>query len=57
MGLRDRASTAVMGYTFARVSAVGTLRVEELPTGSPLVAAAKGERRQTARGTLPPQPR
>jgi site-specific recombinase XerD len=29
IGLRDRALIRVMGYTFARVSAVGTLRVED----------------------------
>ena len=29
IGLRDRALIGVMGYTFARVSAVGTLRVED----------------------------
>jgi integrase/recombinase XerD len=29
IGLRDRALIGVMGYTFARVSAAGTLRVED----------------------------
>jgi integrase/recombinase XerD len=41
IGLRDRALIGVMGYTFARVSAVGTLRVEEcFQQGAPFGAAA-----------------
>jgi site-specific recombinase XerD len=49
MGLRDRALLGLMGYTFARVSAVITLRGGGLfSTWPPLLAEAPRERRQTA---------
>ena len=55
-GLRDRALLAVMVYSFARVSAVVGMRVEELlPAGQALVAAAPGKRRQASRRAGPPQ--
>ena len=55
-GLRDRALLAVMVYSFARVSAVVGMRVEDYyQQGEALVAAAPGKRRQAPRRPGPPQ--
>ena len=49
-GLRDRALLGVMVYSFARVSAVVGMRVEDyIPAGQALVDPAPGKRREAPR--------
>jgi len=53
IGLRDRALLGLMGYTFARVSAVITLRVEDYFSAGPaLVAETPRKGRQAAHGYM-----
>jgi site-specific recombinase XerD len=58
VGLRDRALIAVMTYTFARVSAVVALNLEDyFAQKKRWVAPPSREKRQAQRDALPPQAR